>query len=72
MFFGLLSTLIEYLTIRIYHVHNRPDQDEDVFCTINILDTLTKSEKRWKLDRQLTIIFNFFGNFSASVTFYFG
>jgi hypothetical protein len=53
VFFGLLSTLIEYLTIRIYHVHNRSDQDEDVFCTINILNTLTKSEKRWKLDRQL-------------------
>lgn len=50
IFFGLLSTLIEYLTIRIYHVST---QSEETFCTINIKNTKNLSEKRWKLNIQM-------------------
>jgi hypothetical protein len=50
IFFGLLSTLVEYLTIRLYHVNGSQDES---FCTINILNTVTKSERRWKLNIKL-------------------
>jgi hypothetical protein len=53
IFFGFLANLIEYATIRIYCVWSEKKSVEECFCTINILDTINNTEKRWMLDRQL-------------------